>query len=170
MPRLPHVYRLAVKELWSLWRDPMLLFLIVYSFTVSVYIAATAMPETLHRVPIAIVDEDGSPLSTRITNAFHPPYFSPPEPIPLGTVDPSLDEGRYTFVLDVPPDFQRDVLAGRVPTVQLNVDATRMSQAFVGSGHVQSIITGEVNAFVSGRRGRRCRRSIWRCARASTRN
>ena len=41
----PQTYGLGVKELWSLWRDPMMLVLIVYTFTASVYTAATAMPE-----------------------------------------------------------------------------------------------------------------------------
>jgi ABC-2 type transport system permease protein len=45
-------------------------------------------------------------------------------------MDARMDAGLDTFALDIPPDFQRDVLAGRSPTIQLNVDATRMSQAF----------------------------------------
>lgn len=48
-----------------------------------------------------------------------------------------------------PPNFQRDVLAGRQPEIQVNVDATRMSQAFTGNGYIQNIITGEVNSFVA---------------------
>ena len=64
MPRhLANIYRLGVKELWSLLRDPVMLVLIVYTFTASVYTAATAMPETLHNAAIAVVDEDASNLS-----------------------------------------------------------------------------------------------------------
>ena len=44
-----------------------------------------------------------------------------------------MDAGRYTFALDIPPDFQRDVLAGHRPRIQLNIDATRMTQAFNGN-------------------------------------
>ncbi|RPD84044.1 ABC transporter permease [Luteimonas sp. 100069] len=150
---LTNIYRLGVKELWSLWRDPMLLLLIVYTFTVSIYTAATAMPETLHNAPIAIVDEDGSPLSQRIASAFYPPQFTPPQMITLAEMDRGMDEGRYTFVLDIPPDFQRDVLAGRSPALQLNIDATRMSQAFSGNLYVQQIVTGEVDEFVQRYRG-----------------
>jgi ABC-2 type transport system permease protein len=58
-----------------------------------------------------------------------------------------MDAGLDTFALDIPPDFQRDMLAGRRPTVQLNVDATRMSQAFTGSGYIQTIVNDEVRAF-----------------------
>ena len=150
---LANVYRLGVKELWSLWRDPMMLVLIVYTFTIAIYMAATAVPETLQGASIAIVDEDDSPLSSRITSAFYPPRFAPPVRITLAEVDPLLDAGKHTFVLDIPPNFQRDVLAGREPRLQLNVDATRVGQAFTGSGLVQAIAMGEVNEFVQRYRG-----------------
>jgi len=153
MPHFATIYRLGVKELWSLARDPMMLVLITYTFTVSIYVAATAMPETLHKAPIAIVDEDGSPLSARIATAFYPPRFNPPAMISLADIDAGMDAGDYTFVLDIPPDFQRDVLAGRSPVIQLNVDATRMSQAFTGSSYVQQMALGEINEFVQGYRG-----------------
>jgi len=150
---LDNIYRLGIKELWSLWRDPMMLFLIVYTFTVAIYTAGTITPETLHRASIAIVDEDDSALSTRITTAFYPPQFIQPVRIGLAEVDPGLDAGRYTFVLVIPPNFQRDVLAGKAPAVQLNVDATRMSQAFTGNGTIQQIVMGEVSEFVQRYRG-----------------
>ena len=150
---LANIYRLGVKELWSLWRDPMLLVLIAYVFTFAVYTSATAMPDTLHKTPIAIVDEDDSPLSQRIVSAFYPPQFITPQVISMAEVDPGMDAGRYTFALHIPQGFQRDVLAGRAPQVQLNVDATRMSQAFTGSGNVQQIVIGEVNEFVQRQRG-----------------
>ncbi len=148
-----NIYDLGVKELWSLWRDPMMLVLIVYVFTASVYTKATSMPETLHNAPIAIVDEDNSALSQRIASAFYPPQFTPPAMIDYGRVDPGMDAGQYTFALVIPPNFQRDVLARRSPALQLNVDATRMSQAFTGSGYIQQIAIGEVNEFVKRYRG-----------------
>jgi ABC-2 type transport system permease protein len=153
MPHAANIYRLGVKELWSLARDPMMLVLITYTFTVSIYVAATAMPETLHKAPIAIVDEDASPLSARVASAFFPPRFNPPAMIPLSGIDAGMDAGEYTFVLDIPPDFQRDVLAGKSPALQLNVDATRMSQAFTGSSYIQQIVLGEIDEFVHRYRG-----------------
>ena len=150
---LANIYRLGVKELWSLWRDPMMILLIVYVFTAAVYTAATTMPETLHKAPIAIVDEDDSPLSQRIVSAFYPPQFIMPQMITMSEMDEGMDDGRFTFALYIPQGFQRDVLAGRAPDLQLNVDATRMSQAFSGSGAVQQIVIGEVNEFVQRQRG-----------------
>lgn len=153
MRRLANIYRLGVKELWSLAREPMLLILIVFSFTASLYTAASATPETLHRAPIAIVDEDASPLSARIASAFYPPQFTPPQMISLAGLDRGMDAGLYSFALTIPSGFQRDVLAGKSPALQLNVDATQMNQAFSGSGYVQQIAQAEVDEFVQRHRG-----------------
>ena len=145
--RVANVLQLGIKELRGLWRDPMMLFLVAYVFTVAVYTEATAIPETLNKAAIAVVDEDQSPLSTRITGAFYPPYFTKPAGITPTEMDRRMDAGIDTFALDIPPNFERDLLAGRSPTIQLNVDATRMTQAFTGSGYIQSIIAGEVRDF-----------------------
>jgi|SRR5690606_19541464 len=150
--RAANVINLGIKELRSLLSDPLLMLLIVYAFTLAIYVAATAMPESLNRAAIAIVDEDRSPLSQRIVDAFYPPYFLPPELITHAEMDRRMDAGLDTFALDIPPGFQRDVLAGRSPAIQLNVDATRMSQAFTGSGYIESIVTSEVTEFVEARR------------------
>ena len=148
MRHLANIYRLGVKELWSLARDPMMLVLIVVSFTLMIYTAATAVPETLHNAPIAVVDEDQSPLSARIVSAFYPPHFTPPQLVTPAQADANMDAGRQTFTVNIPPNFQRDVLAGRPAQIQLNVDATRMSQAFTGSSYIQQIISDEINEFV----------------------
>lgn len=151
--RIANMVHLGVKELRGLARDPMMLALIVYAFTFSVYTAATAQPESLNKATIGIVDEDRSPLSMRIFDAFYPPYFIAPRHITPAEMDARMDSGLDTFALDIPADFQRDVLAGRPATIQLNVDATRMSQAFTGNGYIQSIVGGEVQAFVARHRG-----------------
>ncbi len=148
MQHAANIYRLGVKELWSLIRDPMMLVLIAYTFSVSIYVAATAMPEGMHNAAMAIVDEDGSPLSARLAAAFYPPHFKTPVMISPREIDAGLDSGEYTFVLDIPPDFQRDVLAGRSPAIQLNIDATRMTQAFTGNVYVQQMISDELGDFL----------------------
>ncbi|KTD17269.1 ABC transporter permease [Legionella jordanis] len=145
---ISNIAYLVTKELRGMLRDPIMLALIIFAFTVSVYAAATAMPETLNNTPIAVVDEDQSPLSQRIADAFYPPQFTRPVPIKLTEIDSAMNSGTYTFTLDIPPDFQRDLLAGRKPSIQLNVDATRMSQAFIGSGYIQTIISGEIIEFL----------------------
>jgi len=146
--RAKNILHLGVKELWSLARDPMMLVLIVYAFTLSIYSIASGLPDTLHQAPIAIVDEDQSPLSQRIVNAFQPPLFLPPKLVSREEMDARMDAGLDTFALNIPPKFQEDVLAGRSPAIQLNTDATRVGQAFSGSSYVQTIVHGEVQTWL----------------------
>lgn len=141
---LRNILNLGVKELHGLRRDPIMLALIAYTFSISIYTTANSSLEALANAAISIVDEDQSHLPSRIVSAFYPPWFVQPKMITTTEMDAGMD----TFVLDIPPDFERDVLAGKSPAIQLNVDATRMGQAFTGSGYIQQIVTGEVSEYV----------------------
>ncbi|MCY1278428.1 Inner membrane transport permease YhhJ [compost metagenome] len=153
MRALANVFHLGIKEFRSLQRDYAMLLLIAWAFSLGVYSSATGLPETLHNAPIAVVDEDRSQLSTQLIDAFQPPYFRPPAMIDQAAMDRGMDTGQYTFTLNIPPDFQRDVLAGRSPALQLNVDATQVGQAFSGAGYIQSIVAEELQQFVQRYRG-----------------
>ena len=145
--KLQNIYQLGCKELWSLWRDPIMLVLIIYTFTISVYTASTAVKDTLNMAPIAIVDEDHSTLSERISSAFYPPNFIS-KTTTLSTMDAGMDAGEFTFAVNIPPNFQQDVLSGESAEIQVNVDATRMIQAMSGAGYIQQMIQSEVNEYV----------------------
>ncbi|PZQ48504.1 MAG: hypothetical protein DI556_13630 [Rhodovulum sulfidophilum] len=151
--RLANIFELGVKELRGLGRDAAMVILMVYSFSISIHSYSQAMPDTLSRAAIAIVDEDQSVLSTRIVSAFYPPYFVPPRLVAGSEMDARLDRGLDTFALDIPPNFERDVVGGRVPEIQLNIDATRMTQAFSGGNYVQRIVAEEVAEYVDRYRG-----------------
>ncbi|MGJ4913715.1 ABC transporter permease [Bradyrhizobium oligotrophicum] len=149
MRSLSNVFWLGTKELRSLFGDVVLIGLVIYSFTVAVISQAQSSSQELHRASIAVVDEDSSELSRRIASVFQLPYFQPPVYISQSEVERLMNNGRFTFVLDIPPNFQRDVLAGRKPSVQVNVDATAMIQAGIGSGYALQIINTEVAWFVA---------------------
>ncbi|MBV2184254.1 MAG: ABC transporter permease [Rhizobium sp.] len=149
---LANVFRLGLKELRSLWADKVLLALIVWAFTGAIYSAAKGVSQELHNAPVAVVDEDRSPLSQRMLGALTPPYFKPAEPIALADMDRVLDQGLASFVVLTPANSPRDLAAGGRPTVQINVDATIMSQAFIGAGYLQSIFAAEIGEHLAGRR------------------
>lgn len=150
MQRLQNIYRLGIKELRSLLHDRMLFILIIWAFSGAIYVVSTATSQELHNAPIAFVDEDQSVLSSRIINAFYGPYFKKPVMISNAEIDPGLDAGIYTFVVNIPPYFERDVIAGRRPDIQVNIDATRMSQAFIGASYIQNISNNEIVTFLKG--------------------
>lgn len=150
MRQLGNIFWLGTKELRSFIHDYVLVGLIIYAFSFAVYAQAQSSSQELHNAAIAIVDEDGSPLSRYITEGFHlPPYFNPPQMISLRDVNRVMDNGLYTFVLDIPLHFERDVLAGRQPAIQVNVDATVMVQAGIGAGYIQKILTTQINQFLT---------------------
>lgn len=147
-----NIWQLGIKELRSLLADRVLLVLIVWAFTGGIYSAAIGVSQELHHAPVAIVDEDLSPLSIRLGNALTPPYFNPPEKVTLNQMDAALDQGKYSFSIVIPPHFQRDLQAGRRPAIQLNIDATVMSQSFIGASYIQQIFAAELNEYLTGKR------------------
>jgi len=155
MRKLGNIFWLGTKELRSFLRDFVLLGLVIYSFSLAIITQAQSNAQELHNASIAIVDEDRSELSRRIVHAFLPPYFQSPQLIDEGDIIPLMNAGKYTFAVDIPPNFQRDVLGGRQPEVQVDVDATAMVQAGLGSGDIQQIITTEIRDFLSQAEGSR---------------
>jgi ABC-2 type transport system permease protein len=149
MRKLANIFWLGTKELRSFTHDFVLLGLVFYAFSFAVIMEARSSAQELHNASIAFVDEDGSELSRRIAHAFLPPYFKPPQVIAERDIISMMNAGRYTFVVDIPPNFQRDVLGGRHPGLQIDVDATAMIQAGLGSGYAQQIITAEIADFLS---------------------
>lgn len=146
---LANIFWLGTKELRSFLRDWVLLGLVIYSFSLAVIAQAQSNAQELHNAAIGVVDEDHSELSRRIAHAFLPPYFKLAEPVEEHDVDRVMNTGRYTFIIDIPPNFQRDVLGGRVPPLQVIVDATAMVQAGIGSGYALQIISTEIADFLS---------------------
>src|SRR4030095_14805388 len=113
--RAQNIFWLGTKELRSFVHDFVLLGLVIYTFSFAVYSQAQENSQELHNAAIAVVDEDRSPLSRAISQAFLPPYFKSPDEIGVGAIDRAMDTAQYTFVVDIPPHFQRDVQAGRPP-------------------------------------------------------
>ena len=148
-----HIFQLGLKEMVSLWRDPVLLFLIAYSFTFSIYTPAKSAVMDVVNASIAVVDEDDSQVARAIREAFLPPLFLPAAQIDFKDINRDMDSGKYTFVVNIPPRFQSDLERDAKPTVQIITDATAMSQAGRAPGYIQQIILSTVQPFWSGRSG-----------------
>jgi len=151
---IANIFWLGTKELRSFSRDYVLLGLVIWAFSLSIVSIARSSFQDLHDASIGVVDEDNSALSRRITGAFLLPYFKPPMAIAASDVNGLMNTGRLTFVLEFPPYFERDVLAGRRPRLQLALDATAMMQAGIGAGYAQQIIDSEIASYVSRTSGR----------------
>ena len=142
-----NVWQLSRKELQSLLGDVTLMALVAVVFSVVVYSVATGITSEVKNASVAVIDGDRSALSYRIRDALQPPYFQTPVPIAREDVDTLMDKGDYVFVLDIPPNIEADVLAGRAPQIQVLADATAMTLAGMGSGYINQIVQQEVAAF-----------------------
>jgi ABC-2 type transport system permease protein len=150
---LANIYRLTIKELRSIRADPIMLVLVAYSFTIAVYATATGAKTEATNLSIGIVDEDHSDLSHQIADGLTPPTFKSVTEIGANDIDASMDSQRFLFVIEIPPKFQEDILAGRQASVQVNVDATAVAQAFNGKMYLENVIVNYVTQFITRREG-----------------
>jgi len=146
--RLRIVFRLGLKELWAVLRDPVLLGLVAYTFTIAIVTVARGVRTEVRDAAIAVVDLDGSPLSVRLAQAFLPPWFKPARAIGLEEVERVMERGEATFVLLIPAGFEADLLAERGPELALLVDATAMTLAVNGAVYARAILEREIAHFL----------------------
>lgn len=142
-----HILQLGIKELISLARDPVLLFLIAYAFTFSVYTPSKSAVMDVVNASIAVVNQDDSQAARDVREAMLPPLFLPAADIPFSDINRDMDAGRYTFVVNLPQRFQEDLTRDAQPSVEIVTDATAMSQAGRGPGYIQRIITNTVQPY-----------------------
>lgn len=148
MPSLANIFWLGIKELRSLQSDVVLVALVAYAFTMSIYTQARGTSSEVNNASIAFVDEDNSQLSLHLASCFTPPRFKPPGTLAARDIDHAMDEGRFMFVVVIPPRFEADLRAGRRTEVQVNVDATAMYQASNGASYIQRILTDEMTRYL----------------------
>ena len=152
---IKNVMYLSGKELHSLFSDPVLVVLIVYMFTAAVYSVANSITLEVKNASVAIVDHDHSALSYRLQQSLIAPNFRKVHTINANEADRLMDTGEYTFILDIPSNYERDVLAGHNPSIQLLSDATAMTQAAIGVSYISQIFREEMNDFLHVRQAHR---------------
>ncbi len=148
MPSLATIFWLGVKELRSLRSDFVMIALVAYAFTMSIYTQARGTSSEVNNASIAFVDEDNSQLSLHLASCFYPPRFKPPGTLAARDIDRAMDEGRFMFVVVIPPRFEADLRAGRRTEIQVDVDATAMYQASNGASYIQRILTDEMTRYL----------------------
>ncbi|CAN2536266.1 Inner+membrane+transport+permease+YhhJ [Methylocapsa aurea] len=146
-----NVALLSGKEFRSLLQDVTLMALIVFAFTAAVQLMSEGVKAEVSHASVAMMDGDHSELSRRLRDAILPPYFIAPEEIAREDVAVAMNQSRYIFVIEIPPRFEADVLAGRKPAVQVLVDATAMTQAGLGAGYLNEIFVVETQKFLGAR-------------------
>lgn len=147
MRMIANIYWLGTKEVRSLFRDIVMISLIVWALGPGLMMRAAGIKETVNNASVAIVGEDRSQLSRSLRNVLTPPYFQQPVLIKSDDVDRVMDQSRYTFVIVIPPGFEADIRRGRRPEVQLNIDATAITLAATGAAYIQEMLMKAVGDY-----------------------
>ncbi|MGB1263591.1 MAG: ABC transporter permease [Cognaticolwellia sp.] len=150
MRQMLNIFWLSIKELRILWRDAVLLLLVIYSFGPGMYIESSGGGDTLTKASVTFVDEDRSSLSRALQTSLFPPRYLPPQHASAADIDKMMDWGETTFVVVIPGGFEADVRAGKTPSLQLNIDATKAQAAAIGTGYLTATFNEEINHFARG--------------------
>jgi ABC-2 type transport system permease protein len=148
MTTLKNIFWLGLKELRSLVSDKVMLFFVIYAFTLAIYIQATGTSNEVNNASIAFVDEDRSELSGELINIFYPPRFQVPKLIRAVETEKAMDKGLFMFVVVIPPRFEEDLRFGRNPEIQIDIDATAMQQAGIGTNYIKNMISKRISNFL----------------------
>jgi ABC-2 type transport system permease protein len=132
---------MIIKELKQLYRDPVLLVIIAYFFTADVYLAGDGAKITLYNGAIVVIDHDHSAASRELIYHFRPPYFDfKGELTDAQSANKLLNNGDVLAILDIPNDFQHDLLQGKPAQLQLQLDASNMSLATLMSRYTAELV------------------------------
>ncbi|NMZ70538.1 ABC-2 type transport system permease protein [Pseudomonas peli] len=140
-----HIFYLGIKEFTCLRRDYILVCFLLYTFSLDIYMPAAGSVIGVQHASIAIIDEDKTLTSRFIADSIHEPIFQNPVNIKMSDSIRLQDSGAYTFVIHIPRNFESDLIAGKKPELLINVDATAMSQAFIGAAYIQEIILESID-------------------------
>ena len=136
--------RLAVmtrKEMLQLSRDVPIGLLLVYSFTLAVFLTGNGIRSQLHNASLLVLDSDHSFSSRELIHRFQAPFFRLEGEI----ADPQeglrwLDRGKAMAVLEIPPRFHEQLATGEPTAVQLLVDTTNAPQGLSAASYAARIV------------------------------
>ncbi|MEI6335474.1 MAG: ABC transporter permease [Methylococcaceae bacterium] len=136
------IIAMTVKELKQLKRDLVLLLIIAYFFTLDIYMAGNGINLNLHNASVMVIDHDHSAASRELIYRFRQPYFAfKGEITSKNEAENLLNKGRLLAVLDIPENFQSDVLQGKPVAVQLQVDTSNTVLGTLASTYASEIAT-----------------------------
>jgi ABC-2 type transport system permease protein len=157
--RLPKLkYReISLKEIssafpnyWSsrlIMRDPITLGAAVFLPLVMLFIFGYAISLDVEDISMAVFDQDRSQQSSSFLEKFTSSgYFLRKHDLnSFQEIDKVLDRGDAALVVVIPPDFSREILAGRTAQVQIILDGTFTATALIISNYAAAIVNGTLS-------------------------
>ncbi len=134
-------WTIVAKELIAFLRSWGLLAVVLYSFTMDVYIAGAGMQIKPRNVTVGYVDESGGGISRKILSHLHAPEFLPPQRfLSQKALSDAIFEKRILVGLVFGSDFEKRYRRGEPTQLDVLLDATAAAQSFTTLGYLQNIV------------------------------
>lgn len=130
------------KEFRQIRRDARSLVFMVFLPAFMLLLFGFALNFDVKRIPLAVVDQDGSRASRDLVDRFRTTeYFDLKAVLPeAAAVDPLMAREGVRAALIIPVRFAEDILAGRSPSVQVIVDGSNAMSGATAAGYVGAIL------------------------------
>ena len=140
----------AQKELKQFWRDRLTLGVTMSLPLIQLTLFATALTLNIRNLPLAVDDQDRTPLSRNLIDDFVATGKFRLQSYQEGTrPETVLDEGLARAVLRIPPDFSTRLRAGRHAAIQVLIDGTDSNSALL----IRNVSAALASTFRAGRAG-----------------
>jgi len=129
------------KELVSFLRSTMLVVMVLYSFTLDIYVAGNGIQIKPRNVTIGYVDMTGGGMSQKILSRLHKPEFVAPKRfLSQETLSQAIFNKEIIVGMVFDSDFEKDFRRGKNAQLNLLLDATAASQSFTTLAYMQNIL------------------------------
>lgn len=135
-------WALAVKEIRQILRNKQLIFLLIFPPTIQLLIYGSALNPEVQFLKLGIVDYAATPTSRELVatltanDIFVADHYLQSE----AALGEQVRRGEVTAGLVIPPDFDRQLAAGKTAQVQVLIDGVDANTAGLASGYMAQII------------------------------
>ncbi len=138
------IWALARRESMELVRDPIRIAFALVGPLILALAMGLGISFDIEDVRYAVFDQDRTQESQSLRDAFsNSRYFSEQPPLSSQEeTDRRLMAADITFALGIPPDFGRDLVAGRQPELAVWLDGANAFRAETARGYVQGVLSG----------------------------
>ncbi|MEN4044984.1 MULTISPECIES: ABC transporter permease [unclassified Sulfurimonas] len=129
------------KELLSFLRSIGLVAVVLYSFTLDVYIAGSGIQIKPRNVVVGYVDKTGGGVSQKILARLHQPEFKPPVAfLSQKALSNAIFNKEVMVGILFDSDFEKNYKSGKKAQINLLLDATAASQSLTTFMYLQNIV------------------------------
>ncbi len=134
-------FTILFKELLGFFRSFGLVFMVIYFFTVEVYIAGSGMNVEARNIAIGVVDKSAAGISKKIIAGLHKPEFQEPKYYKSQReLSAAIYNKKIMIGLIFDEDFEKNYYKKLYPQINILIDSTAASQSLMAMAYLQNIV------------------------------